>query len=164
MHLFNSSIKKLCVGFSCLQNGILRRIQAKESEHESYEQEISEVDLSRIDERDRNMVMCKLCSFLYTMTLCRCGQLLSLTSCFKFCARQKLEVERKANQLAVRDFESNIRQKQSEVYTIEQKIKSLNREKDILAADSEDRVKLSLKKSELESLRKKFKKMSVMKT
>jgi len=86
-----------------------------------------------------------------------------LTSCFKFCALQKQEVERKANQLAVRDFESNIRQKQSEVYTIEQKIKSLNREKDILAADSEDRVKLSLKKSELESLKKKFKKMSVMK-
>lgn len=108
------------------KNGILRRIQTKESERESYEQEISEVDLSRIDERDRNM---------------------------------KLEVERKANQLAVRDFESNVRQKQSEVYTIEQKIKSLNREKDILAADSEDRVKLSLKKSELESLRKKFKKI-----
>lgn len=109
-----------------MKNGIMRRIQAKERERQSYELETSDVDLSHLDERERNL---------------------------------RLEVERKTNQLAGRDFESNIRQKQSEVYGIEQKIKSLNREKDILAGDSEDRVKLSLKKSELENHKKKFTKI-----
>lgn len=72
---------------------------------------------------------------------------------------QRIEVERKSNQLAEREFESNIRQKQSDLYSIEQKIKAVNREKDIMAADSEDRVKLSLKKAELENHKKKHKKM-----
>jgi len=72
---------------------------------------------------------------------------------------QRIEVERKTNQLAEREFESNIRQKQSDLYSIEQKIKAVNREKDIMAADSEDRVKLSLKKAELENHKKKHKKM-----
>lgn len=63
--------------------------------------------------------------------------------------------------LAEREFESNIRQKQSELFSIEQKIKAVNREKDVMAADSEDRVKLSLKKAELENHKKKYKKMSV---
>lgn len=74
---------------------------------------------------------------------------------------QRIEVERKTNQLAEREFESNIRQKQSELYSIEQKIKAVNREKDVMAADSEDRVKLSLKKAELENHKKKHKKMLV---
>jgi hypothetical protein len=74
---------------------------------------------------------------------------------------QRIEVERKTNQLAEREFESHIRQKQSELYGIEQQIKVLNREKDILAGDSEDRVKLSLKKVELENHKKKHRKMLV---
>lgn len=69
------------------------------------------------------------------------------------------EVERKTNQLAEREFESVIQQKQSELYSIEQKIKAINREKDIMAGDSEDRVKLALKKSELDNHKKKHKKM-----
>lgn len=72
---------------------------------------------------------------------------------------QQIEVERKTKQLAERDFESNIRQKQSELYGLEQQIKTLNREKDILAGDSEDRVKLSLMKAELENHKKKHRKM-----
>lgn len=72
---------------------------------------------------------------------------------------QRIEVERKTNQLAEREFELHIRQKQSELYGIEQQIKALNREKDILAGDSEDRVKLSLKKAELENHKKKHRKM-----
>lgn len=72
---------------------------------------------------------------------------------------QRIEVERKTSQLAEREFESNIRQKQSELYSIEQNIKAVNREKDIMAGDSEDRVKLSLKKSELENHKKKQRKM-----
>lgn len=71
---------------------------------------------------------------------------------------QRIEVERKTSQLAEREFESNIRQKQSEVYSIEQKIKALNRERDIMAGDSEDRVKLALKKTELENHKKKHRK------
>lgn len=74
---------------------------------------------------------------------------------------QRIEVERKTIQLAEREFESTIRQKQSELYSIEQKIKAVSREKDIMAADSEDRVKLSLKKAELENHKKKHKKMLV---
>ena len=72
---------------------------------------------------------------------------------------QRIEVERKTNQLAEREFEANIRQKQSELYSVEQKIKAVNREKDIMASDSEDRVKLSLKKAELENQKKKHRKM-----
>lgn len=74
---------------------------------------------------------------------------------------QRIEVERKTSQLADREFESIIRQKQSELYGIEQNIKAVNREKDIMAGDSEDRVKLSLKKAELENHKKKQKKMQV---
>lgn len=74
---------------------------------------------------------------------------------------QRIEVERKTNQLAEKEFESTIRQKQSELYGIEQSIKALNREKDIMAGDSENRVKLSLIKAELESHIKKHRKMQV---
>ncbi|CAN0875270.1 DNA repair protein RAD50 [Linum grandiflorum] len=70
-----------------------------------------------------------------------------------------IEVERKANQLSERDFESNILQKQSEVYGVEQKIKALNREKDVLAVDAEDRIVLSLKRTELDNHKKKHRKI-----
>lgn len=74
---------------------------------------------------------------------------------------QQNEIERKTNQLAGREFESNILQKQNELFTVEQKIKALSREKDIMDADSEDRVLLSFKKSEVETSKKKHKKMQV---
>lgn len=53
----------------------------------------------------------------------------------------------------------NIRQKQTEMYTVDQKLKDLRDEKDHMAAESEDRIKLSLKKAELGSLEKNHKKM-----
>lgn len=109
-----------------IKSGIIKRIKEKEKERDSFEIQISNVDLSHIDEREKNM---------------------------------RLEVERKTNQLAEREFESNIRQKQSELYSLEQKIKALNREKDIMAGDSEDRVKLALKKAELDNHKKKHKKI-----
>ncbi|KAJ4846048.1 DNA repair protein rad50 [Turnera subulata] len=109
-----------------IKDGILTRIREKEREHASYEEQVSHVNVSRIDEKEKTM---------------------------------QIEVERKTNQLAEREFESIIRQKQNEVFGIEQQIKSLNRERDILAGDSEDRVKLSLKKTELENHRKKHKKL-----
>ncbi|XP_050239038.1 DNA repair protein RAD50 isoform X1 [Quercus robur] len=109
-----------------IKSGILKRIEEKDNERDSFELQNSHVNLSHIDEREKNM---------------------------------RIEVERKTNQLAEREFESNIRQKQSDLYSIEQKIKAVNREKDIMAADSEDRVKLSLKKAELENHKKKHKKI-----
>ncbi|GMH20274.1 hypothetical protein Nepgr_022115 [Nepenthes gracilis] len=105
---------------------IVKRIEEKGAECDSYEFQISNINLSHIDEREKSM---------------------------------GIEVERKSKQLAEREFASNIQQKRSELYSIEQKIKALNREKDILAGDSEDRVKLSLKKTELENQKKKFKKI-----
>ncbi|KAK9159898.1 hypothetical protein Syun_006239 [Stephania yunnanensis] len=71
----------------------------------------------------------------------------------------QIEVEKKTLQIAERDFESNIQQKRTELFHLEQKIKSLYREKDVMASDSEYRVKLDLKKGELESRKKKHKKM-----
>ncbi|XP_048235387.1 DNA repair protein RAD50 isoform X2 [Ricinus communis] len=109
-----------------IKNGILDRITKKEHDRASFEEEISHVNLSHIDEREKNM---------------------------------RIEVERKTNQLAERAFESNIRQKQTELYGIEQEIKALDGEKDILAIYSEDRVKLSLKKADLENHKKKHKKI-----
>nr|GME07955.1 DNA repair protein RAD50 [Ipomoea batatas] len=73
--------------------------------------------------------------------------------------RMQAECERKNQQIEEREFGQTIQQKQSEIYSLVQKIKALNHERDLLAADSEDRVKLSLKKSELETQKKKHKKI-----
>lgn len=72
-----------------------------------------------------------------------------------------MEVERKTLQLGERDFESNINQKRTEIFSLDQKIKALYREKDVMTSDSEDRVKLDLKKEELEGYKRKHKKMQV---
>lgn len=72
---------------------------------------------------------------------------------------QQVELERKTKQNSEREFESKIVQKQHEIYSMEYKVKTLNRERDVMAGDAEDRVKLSLKKTEQENLRKKHKKM-----
>lgn len=69
------------------------------------------------------------------------------------------EVQKKTGQLDERDFESNIQQKKIEIYSLEQKIKSVQREKDGMASESEDRVKLGLKKEELEGLKRKLTKI-----
>ncbi|XP_061369150.1 DNA repair protein RAD50 isoform X2 [Gastrolobium bilobum] len=109
-----------------IKSGLLKSIKEKEMERDSFELQISNVNLSRIDERESNL---------------------------------QIEVERKTNQLAEREFEKNIRQRQSELYSMEQKIKAVNREKDIMASDSEDRVKLSLMEAELENQKKKHRKI-----
>ncbi|XP_010557042.1 PREDICTED: DNA repair protein RAD50 isoform X2 [Tarenaya hassleriana] len=109
-----------------IKSGILKRIEEKEIERETFDLEISSVDLTQIDEREKNV---------------------------------QLELERKTKQHSEQDFESKIEQKQHEIYSIEQKIKTLNRERDVMAGDAEDRVKLSLKKTEVENVRKKHKKI-----
>lgn len=109
-----------------LKNHYSRNIKEKESERESYEVQISEVDLPRLDEKERNA---------------------------------RLELERKTDQRAKRNFDGNIRNKEDEKHSISQKINSLNLEKRILDDDSEDRIKLSMKKSDLETCKKKLKKL-----
>ncbi|WMV31396.1 hypothetical protein MTR67_024781 [Solanum verrucosum] len=73
--------------------------------------------------------------------------------------KMQIESERKSKQLAERAFDLNIRQKQTEMYTVDQKLKDLRDEKDHMAAESEDRIKLSLKKAELGILEKNHKKI-----
>ncbi|KNA17185.1 hypothetical protein SOVF_082430 [Spinacia oleracea] len=71
----------------------------------------------------------------------------------------RLELERKTTQLAERKFEEVLAENTKEVFNMKNKIKSLNRERDILADDSENRTKLAMKKLELENHRKKLKKI-----
>ncbi|CAI9117568.1 OLC1v1018973C1 [Oldenlandia corymbosa var. corymbosa] len=105
---------------------ILKQMEEKKNARDSLELQISNVNLSLLDEREKS--------------LC-------------------IEVERKTKQLAEREFESIIQKKQSEMYSLEQKITVLKREKSIIAADSEVRKEFSLKKAELENLKKKHKKI-----
>ncbi|WZZ39670.1 hypothetical protein YC2023_035929 [Brassica napus] len=109
-----------------IKTGISKRIEEKEIERDSFEFEISNVDVKQIDERE-NLV--------------------------------QVELERKSKQNSESGFESKIEHKQHEIYSMEHKIKTLNRERDVMAGDAEDRVKLSLKKTELENLKKKHKKI-----
>nr|ABV90879.1 DNA repair protein Rad50 [Triticum monococcum] len=71
----------------------------------------------------------------------------------------QIEVERKTIALGERDYDLIISQKRSEIYTLDHKIKALHREKDNIATDADDRVKLELKKDELEKCKKKLKKI-----
>ncbi|EOY05146.1 DNA repair-recombination protein (RAD50) isoform 1 [Theobroma cacao] len=109
-----------------IKSSILKRLEEKKIDRDSLELQISDVNLSRIDEREKNM---------------------------------QIEIDRKKKQLDERNFDANIRQKQHEVYDIDQKIKVLNRERDIIAGDAEDRTLLSIKKSELENKKKQHKKI-----
>ncbi|GAB2227860.1 hypothetical protein Drorol1_Dr00009687 [Drosera rotundifolia] len=109
-----------------MKGDVVDRIKRLEGERDLYEHQFSNIDLSRMDERERSM---------------------------------EAELERKSNQLSSKQFNSTINQMRTEIYSIGDKIKSLNREKDNLSADSEDRGKLSLKKSEFENLKKRCKKI-----
>ncbi|CAL9235186.1 unnamed protein product [Arabidopsis halleri] len=109
-----------------IKMGISKRIEEKEIERDSFEFEISTVNVKQTDEREKQV---------------------------------QIELERKTTQNSELGFESKIEQKQHEIYSMEHKIKTLNRERDVMAGDAEDRVKLSLKKTEQENLRKKHKKI-----
>lgn len=73
--------------------------------------------------------------------------------------RHRIKIESLTKQLTESDTDAIVRQKKSEIYTIEQDIKALNRDKNVLDADSENRFKLTQKKSELENAKKKHKKI-----
>lgn len=51
-----------------MQSGILKRIEEKENERDSFELQISNVDLSHLDERERNMVLLPI--YCYSRILC----------------------------------------------------------------------------------------------
>ncbi|ESQ51785.1 hypothetical protein EUTSA_v10016151mg [Eutrema salsugineum] len=109
-----------------IKTGISKRIEEKKIERDSFEFEISNVDVKQIDEREKHV---------------------------------QADLERKTKQKSESGFESKIAEKQQQIFTMEHKIKALNRERDVMAGDAEDRVKLSLKKTELENLRRKHKKI-----
>uniref|UniRef100_K3YPB6 DNA repair protein RAD50 n=1 Tax=Setaria italica TaxID=4555 RepID=K3YPB6_SETIT len=113
---------------STFQSGISRRTKDKEKERDAAEVELSKLNLSRIDERERHM---------------------------------QIEVERKTLALGERDYDSIINQKRTEIFSLDQKIKALQREKDSINRDADDRVKLGLKKDALESSKEKLKEMHV---
>lgn len=55
----------------CMQSGIIKRIEEKKNEHDSFELQISNEDFSHIDERERNLVSaaCSLVLFVIDITL-----------------------------------------------------------------------------------------------
>uniref|UniRef100_A0A0D9YSJ6 DNA repair protein RAD50 n=1 Tax=Oryza glumipatula TaxID=40148 RepID=A0A0D9YSJ6_9ORYZ len=71
----------------------------------------------------------------------------------------QIEVERKALALGERNYDSIVNQKRTEIFSLDQKIKTLQWEKDSIISDSNDRVLLDVKKDELEESKKKLKKM-----
>ncbi|EYU31506.1 hypothetical protein ABFS82_07G071500 [Erythranthe guttata] len=109
-----------------MKTRILERIREKEVERDSFEGQVAAVDVTIINERDRNM---------------------------------EIEVERRANQFAAREFELTLRQKQREKFNLDQEIDALSKERDTMSADSHERVVLSLKKAELESYKKKHRRI-----
>ncbi|CAI9260748.1 unnamed protein product [Lactuca saligna] len=70
-----------------------------------------------------------------------------------------IEVERLSKQLTEGDFETKIQRKAAEVQSLAIAVKKLVDEKDEMAADAEERFSLSIKKRELESHKKKHKKI-----
>ncbi|KAH6816239.1 DNA repair-recombination protein [Perilla frutescens var. frutescens] len=106
-----------------MKNNILKRIREKEMERDSFEGQIAGVDISVIDERERNL---------------------------------QIEVERKNNQLAAMEYPLHLRQKKLEWFNLEQEITALSEQRDTMDADSHDRVVLSVKKADIENIRKKY--------
>ncbi|KAG6428369.1 hypothetical protein SASPL_112620 [Salvia splendens] len=104
------------------KNNILNSIQEKENVRDSFEGRIAAVDMSVIDERERNM---------------------------------QIEVERKSNQLAAKDFAERFKKMKLERFKLEQEIEALDHQRNTLESDSHDRVVLSVKKADLENVRKK---------
>lgn len=104
-------------------SGLSRRTKDKEKERDAAEVELSKLNLSRLDERERHL---------------------------------QIEVERKTLALGERDYDLIINQKRTDIFSLEHKIKTLQREKDNINRDADDRVKLGLKKDALESSKQKL--------
>ncbi|RLM77880.1 DNA repair protein RAD50 [Panicum miliaceum] len=107
-------------------SGLSRRTKDKEKERDAAEVELSKINLSRLDERERHL---------------------------------QIEVERKTLALGERDYDLIINQKRTDIFSLEHKIKTLQREKDNINRDADDRVKLGLKKDALETSKEKLNEM-----
>lgn len=70
-----------------------------------------------------------------------------------------IEIEKLSKQLQQGDFDPKIQRKEAEVEALAKKIKALDLEKEKMSADGDKRMKLSLRKVELESNKKKHKKI-----
>jgi hypothetical protein len=75
--------------------------------------------------------------------------------------KQQIDFEKKTHALGEKDYDTAINQKRTDIYGLDQKLKTLQREKDNLNRDADDRVKLRLKKDALESRGQKLKEMHV---
>ncbi|KAF9606048.1 hypothetical protein IFM89_022207 [Coptis chinensis] len=69
------------------------------------------------------------------------------------------EVDRKTRQFEEKEFESNIHQKEIEIFSLEQKIRTLSGERDVMASDSEDRLRLGIRRTGVEDVQKKHRKI-----
>ncbi|PUZ75604.1 hypothetical protein GQ55_1G193800 [Panicum hallii var. hallii] len=107
-------------------SGLSRRTKDKEKERDAAEVELSKINLSRLDERERHL---------------------------------QIEVERKTLALGERDYDLIINQKRTDIFSLEHKIKTFQREKDNINRDADDRVKLGLKKDALETIKEKLNEM-----
>ncbi|KAM0935845.1 putative DNA repair protein Rad50 [Dioscorea sansibarensis] len=108
------------------KTGILKRMKEIENERDVAEHELSNVNLSHLDEKEKNL---------------------------------QIELERKTHVLGERDYDSNINQKRTEIFSLDQKIKTLAHERDVMATDSDDRVRLGMRQDELEICKNKLKKI-----
>lgn len=131
------------------QNNILNSIQEKENVRDSFEGRIAAVDMSVIDERERNMVIFLL---KYSQT---CFAFIFWCNTNIASHMQQIEVERKSNQLAAKDFAERFKKMKLERFKLEQEIEALDHQRNTMESDSHDRVVLSVKKADLENVRKK---------
>ena len=72
-------------------------------------------------------------------------------------------MNRQSSKLNEKNFETEIDNLRVEIYRLEQRLKTLHREKDGIAKESVDRVQLDLKKEDFVDKERKLKKMCVSK-
>ena len=72
-------------------------------------------------------------------------------------------MNRQSSKLNEKNFETEIDNLRVEIYRLEQRLKTLHREKDGIAKESVDRVQLDLKKEDFVDKERKLKKMCVLK-
>jgi hypothetical protein len=72
-------------------------------------------------------------------------------------------VNRQSIKLNEKNFETDIDNLKVEIYRLEQRLKTLHREKDGIAKESVDRVQLDMKREDLADKERRLKKMCVLK-
>ena len=72
-------------------------------------------------------------------------------------------MNRQSSKLNEKNFETEIDNLRVEIYRLEQRLKTLHREKDGIAKESVDRVQLDLKKEDFVDKERRLKKMCVLK-